>query len=473
MTTVEGPVSTVSVATALGPPTPNDDEDCPGLIVPDNIRYIGMPFTHNETDKEPVPLFAHVSAVVPTTVVTTALFVSICALIVFYRMDRRTRNPAFYRMLGALLWTDLFSVLAVGILPVVIAFIDEQLLLHVEMLCDYHGFAVIAHWYEAALILALMATERYIATRHPDIYLVKMESGKVKWMIGISLILAMFLACMPVVGFGKNVIHYPGNWCFINWLSRDTSQRLYASLFIAVIAGIVIGVTGCVTSVGITMKIKQRGRRNSVVELKHNINSSQSGAAHEVEMLILLTSFTCVFIACWTPLVAKVLVNTLEKTVSRDSSVELIAFLVSLSRLIVNPTVFIVSRMQLLRHICCSKKDESPQISSTEPVDRSYDPSGNIVPIESCCEICCGPTWWLRDNEADSRFSYFSTGRTVYGSEFSGVSCHAENISTENSTEMKAVVDLANRDVLLPGCTPSPLLPNRMASHDHRRESVA
>ncbi|XP_070563412.1 prostaglandin F2-alpha receptor-like [Ptychodera flava] len=281
------------------------EDDCPELRSPGNVHRLGMPSPQNETDTGAV-VFGTVGVATPTIAFSTSFVFGILALVAFYRIRDRKRGVIFYRLLSALLWTDLISVVAIGSGPVATAVTGSWLLKELPLFCDCHSAAMLFNWYVASFLLALMSLERYLATRRPVAYGVKMERRKVKWMVGISWVLAVFVAILPAVGFGNNVIHFPGTWCFFNWFSRDTSQRLYASLFVAVVLGVMIGVTGSTASVGITIRIRHRGRRNSVTEMKPERRKGKGDGKAAVEMVLLLTGFISVFIACWTPLIMKI-----------------------------------------------------------------------------------------------------------------------------------------------------------------------
>ncbi|XP_070563484.1 prostaglandin E2 receptor EP3 subtype-like [Ptychodera flava] len=261
----------------------------------------------------------------------------------------------------------------------------------------------------------------------------------------------------PAGGWLRQQRHtLPGHWCFFNWFSRDTSQRLYASLFVAVVLGVMIGVTGSTASVGITIRIRHRGRRNSVTEMKPERRKGKGDGKAAVEMVLLLTGFISVFIACWTPLIMKILVDTLEKNVQRNNSMELIAFRLAMARFCLNPLVFLISRAQFVRKHCCVQDGDAGSSAIAAHPAADGDGSG---PEESCCDCCCSSMRWTQDGELDSRFSYFSSGRTVYGGELSG--CNGQSSADANAEPLPPSSLDIHREVSIPGTIASPRVPRR------------
>lgn len=241
----------------------------------------------------------------------TGVLGNILALIVLIRSGPEQKRTIFYRLVAGLCVTDLLGTTLTS--PVVIAvYVNNFRWIGGQLMCNYFGYVMILAGYATMLIVCCMSIERVVCIKHPYIYHTR-SSRKHATIILISCwTLAAFMASLPFMGFGKVVLQYPCTWCFFDYYTRNPLHKAFNYLF-AIMASIIIFVTGCCNLTVICTLLKNR-RRQGMLSGNSSRNtrkySSYSKRFGECQMLVQLVGITIIFSTCYMPLMVSSVTNS-------------------------------------------------------------------------------------------------------------------------------------------------------------------
>ena len=230
---------------------------------------------------------------------------TICAPIVAWVTWKRPTWPTI--LLFVLTVTDAMVVLF-GISVSVASVADTSVLWNMGPLCTYQS-VVINTWYLYSYIVVLaISLDRYLAVCHPFVYN-KQLSNKVFIVKGVVMLvvasLAMLVvACLPLM-IGADIVPVkPGLFCFFDWTSRSTQNRLVAivnvgitSLTVALLLFFTIA-----TCCGIYKIVQSSHSRDGNVSFTQKFHT-QSDNQMEVKFAKLMIVIVILFAACNLPFV--------------------------------------------------------------------------------------------------------------------------------------------------------------------------
>jgi prostaglandin E receptor 4 len=176
-----------------------------------------------------------------------------------------------------------------------------------QAMCDYFSFMMIFAGFATVFIIGAMALDRFIAIQHPYFYSAKMTAGRAIYIILSLWIFAFFIACLPLAGIGRNVIHFPGTWCFFSFTGKSVREQLFTYTYTS-IGLLVIAMTALCNITVITLLVKMRKK---AAKMMPSIAASRSRRHHdsELQMMILLLGIVLIFCTCWVPLMVSIRVS--------------------------------------------------------------------------------------------------------------------------------------------------------------------
>lgn len=220
---------------------------------------------------------------------------NILALLVLIKSPKEQRRSVFYKLVGVLALTDLLGICVTS--PVTFLVYANQIRLKEKpQLCDYSSFMMIFFGFATVFVVAVMGVERYLALMHPFLYSEKVTTLKMTQTIIGFFVAAVILASLPLLGLGRNVVHYPDTWCFFNFNGDTIEDSIYAFLYSCV--GILMIAMLTFTNV-IVMCLLIKMRRSSALP---HYSSILGPPEQEVQMIVFLSGITVTFVACWSPL---------------------------------------------------------------------------------------------------------------------------------------------------------------------------
>uniref|UniRef100_K1R346 Prostacyclin receptor n=1 Tax=Magallana gigas TaxID=29159 RepID=K1R346_MAGGI len=83
----------------------------------------------------------------------------------------------------------------------------------------------------SAMIVCAMSFDRFMAILYPLRY----NNIRKKYRANITLALiwttAAFVSSLPLMGLGSSILYYPGSWCFLNFVSTSTVDRINSIIY--------------------------------------------------------------------------------------------------------------------------------------------------------------------------------------------------------------------------------------------------
>nr|XP_022318880.1 prostaglandin E2 receptor EP4 subtype-like [Crassostrea virginica] len=284
-----------------------------------------------------------VSMVVPSVMFAAGVLGNSLALVVLFSSRKEQKHSVFYRLVGALAITDLFGTCATS--PIILVVYANGLKWQGgRPLCNYASFMMIFAGLATIFILASMAMDRYLALNKPYFYSAHVSPARVKFLFPVLLSAALLMACLPLIGVGDNVHHFPGTWCFFDYYGTSLRVKFFAYLYS------VLGLSALTVIVILNFVVLR-----TVLSLHRK--------ACEIQMVVFLIGIMTVVSVCWAPLMLRVfLIQTGLK--ERDDILDLIFIRMASFNQILDPWVYILFRKTLLSrliqfikvHLCLQRK---------------------------------------------------------------------------------------------------------------------
>uniref|UniRef100_A0A8C4N2C0 E3 ubiquitin-protein transferase MAEA n=1 Tax=Eptatretus burgeri TaxID=7764 RepID=A0A8C4N2C0_EPTBU len=281
-------------------------------IVNETLKPSDAPITVKST---------HIAA--PAAMFVVGVVGNVVALAALCATRRQSKASAFYTLVLGLAFTDLLGTCLAS--PIVLVSHASGSWPGGEPLCDFLSFTLLFFGSTGISLLCAMAVERYLALNHAFYHDGCVARGWGRRVLVIVWLGNLVLCVPPLFGFGQNVKHFPGTWCFVDWQARDTAGMLYSFLYAAVCSLLVIITLLCNVAVAVALL----GLRRRAAQLSATVAALHSGgetgrlpanklsrevmrrtqlskhrpSAEESQMLWLLFLMTAVFLICSTPLV--------------------------------------------------------------------------------------------------------------------------------------------------------------------------
>lgn len=243
-----------------------------------------------------------ITPVSTATQFTFGVIGNILAIVVLVRSAKSHKWRVFYRLVGALAVTDLFGIVATS--PVAfIVYANNLKWVGGQPLCDYLSFMLIFAGLATVFIVAAMSFDRFMAVWFPYAYNATMKKESLVNLGVLSLwVVSFFIACLPLIGLGHNVLQFPGTWCFFDFFGTNINDKLFA-YFYATVGIIMILMTAILNSLVIVMLAKAN-RQHSIRRKASSSSSGRGGKSrrNDIFIMIFLVVLMVVFATCWTPL---------------------------------------------------------------------------------------------------------------------------------------------------------------------------
>lgn len=241
-------------------------------------------------------------SVAPTAIQFTFGVIGNClAIWVVVRGAKKHKWRIFYRLVAALAVTDLLGIVATS--PVAFAVYANNLKwVGGKPLCDYLAFMLIFAGLATVFIVAAMSFDRFVAVWYPYFYNASLQKRRVHVIIALLWVIAMLIACLPLMGLGHNVLQFPGTWCFFDFFGTTTSDKIYAYFYASI--GISMITLTLVLNILVVVMLAKNKRQLYISTRKNSIGSTKSvkSRRNDVFIMIFLVVLLVIFGTCWIPL---------------------------------------------------------------------------------------------------------------------------------------------------------------------------
>ena len=201
-------------------------------------------------------------------------------------------------------------VVSFGLSVSVASVVDNTILQEMSSLCSYQSI-VINTWYLYSYIVVLaISMDRYLAVCYPFVYNKQMSNKKfmAKGMVVLLLasVVMLLISCLPLM-IGADIVPIkPGLFCFFDWTSHRTQNKLVAIINIG-ITSLTVGVllfftvATCCGIYKIVQSARVRGGNLSFTQ-----KATQSDNDMEVKFAKLMLVVIILFAACNLPFVVSI-----------------------------------------------------------------------------------------------------------------------------------------------------------------------
>lgn len=293
----------------------------------------------------------------PSSATVISMFVcgvlgNLLAIFVLVRTSKRHKWKNFYRLVGALSITDLFGILASTPL-VLVNYLNNFEWVGGQPTCDYFAFILIFAGLTTIFFISFMSLERFLAVCCPYFYKRNISEQRVNTITALLYLLSITIAVLPILGFGENVNHFPGSWCFFNFHGQSTLQYIYSYLYAS--TGIVLIFMTAAFNIILIVTLAREIRRKDLQERKCSVNSASSRRRrrNDIYLMVFLSAILIVFGICYSPLMVRVVLNQSTWTQLCESC-DLLAIRLASFNQILDPWVYILLRRENI--ICFVKR---------------------------------------------------------------------------------------------------------------------
>lgn len=220
-----------------------------------------------------------------------------------------------------------------------------------DAICHFLGGSMVFFGLCALFLGCVMAAERCMGVTQPLVHARMVCTAYTKIVLVIIWSFALFIALLPSIHLGRYTYQYPGTWCFIKVLDKDTT--ITDVIFVLLFSG--LGLTSlavafiCNTISGVTLVIARLRQRTS---------HRRSAKSHDIEMVAQLVGIMVTSCICWSPLLIFGLMSVIKsyRGCMSDDLQSYQTLLVLGVRLaswnqILDPWVYILLRRAILRKI--------------------------------------------------------------------------------------------------------------------------
>ncbi|WAR24470.1 PE2R4-like protein [Mya arenaria] len=275
-----------------------------------------------------------ISLKVPAIMFATGVFGNSLAIFVLLRAPKEHRTSAFYRLVGALTATDLFGTCVTSPITLIV-YANNRQWVGGTPVCNFHSFMLSFAGMSTVLMIGVMAIERFISVIMPYFY----ENHITKERAQVSILgvwtFASLIAFAPVIGLCKNVIQYPGSWCFFSFTCTEVKHQIIPFTF--AFTGLAVVSTTIFSNIFVTVSLV----------LGRCMQSVRRKCTGELQMVVLLLGIIVVFTTCWGPILIRILTNQIRKQ-QVDLRADLYAIRLASFNQILDPWVYILFRKELL-----------------------------------------------------------------------------------------------------------------------------
>lgn len=277
------------------------------------------------------------STIPPVLQFMFGVFGNLIAVIVLISSRKKHKWKPFYRLVAGLTLTDGGGISL--IYPtVLIRYASNFTYEFPKPLCDYSSFMFVFTLTSSAMIVCAMSFDRFMAILYPFRYNTIGKKYRANLILVLIWISAAFISSLPMMGLGSSMLYYPGSWCFLNFMSKSTLDRINS--FIYSLLGLIILFSTIFFNGGVVVSLC----RNQIINNKVSPKTRKRSDIFNAIFLLVLVS---VFAACWTPLMAVIFGNA-TKWIIQDNSIDLLAVRLAITNSIVDPWIYILLRKEHL-----------------------------------------------------------------------------------------------------------------------------
>uniref|UniRef100_UPI00398EBCCA prostaglandin E2 receptor EP3 subtype-like n=1 Tax=Pristiophorus japonicus TaxID=55135 RepID=UPI00398EBCCA len=341
-------------------PRPQNSEV--SAIYRNNSSASTLPSNMSSASKEP----KSVSVLYPVIMMTIGIVTNLLALMLAYRsyhQKENMRKKSFVLIIGAQALTNLTGELLIS--PIVIAvYLTHRQWGHVDPsgnLCTFFGVCITTFGLWPLFFSSAMAVQWTLAIHAPQYYSNHITIRFTKLLVMSIWVGVLIFALLPVFGFGRYTVQWPGTWCFINTGGRSLSNTIYALIFV------VLGIS----SLLVTLSSNVATIRGLLVCSKNKISSTNKQWERiTLEVLFQLMGIMCVVYVCWSTVLMLLLIKIVTKSSSEycytsptnpsplspelqnECNIFLTGIRLAAFNQIFEPWVYLLLRESMLRKVC-------------------------------------------------------------------------------------------------------------------------
>ncbi|XP_064604553.1 prostaglandin E2 receptor EP4 subtype-like [Liolophura sinensis] len=281
----------------------------------------------------------------PIVMTLTGVLGNLVSLIVLYTSKMEIRKTPYFFLLMGQAWSNLFSYLLTAPIPIIV-YANNLKWLGGRPVCQMSAFVLTGFGMVIPLFVGCLSLERLLALRFPYLYTRKVTVTKAKCIFAVCWIFVIAFSTLPLLGIGCYELQFPGTWCFFNFHNESISDSVYAFMYaifnIVVIAGIVLCNIAVVMAL-IGMKKEKRALASCAVSGRQK---SLFQVQMETQMVWFLCAVTLVFVCCWMPLNAQILINLTTGAVNPRA--DLLSIRLASVKQLLDPWLYILLRRSVL-----------------------------------------------------------------------------------------------------------------------------
>ncbi|XP_028627641.1 thromboxane A2 receptor [Grammomys surdaster] len=270
-------------------------------------------------------------------------------------------RSSFLALLCGLVLTDFLGLLVTGAIVASqhAALLDWRATDPGCHLCHFMGAAMVFFGLCPLLLGAAMAAERFAGITRP--FSRHTATTRRAWAtVGLVWVAAGALGLLPLLGFSRYSVQYPGSWCFLT-LGAQRGDVAFGLMF-ALLGSASVGLSLLLNTVSVA----------ALCRVYHTHEATQRPR----EMMVQLVGIMVVATVCWMPLLVFI-VQTLLQTppvmspsgqLSRATEKQLLIYLrVATWNQILDPWVYILFRRSVLRRLHPRFRSQLQAVSSHQP----------------------------------------------------------------------------------------------------------
>jgi len=155
---------------------------------------------------------------------------NIIALVLLWINRRDHQWKSFYKLFTGLVLTDLIGVFIVYPF-VTVTYVSNFTWCFPEPLCQFLSFIFMDAHISSAMLICAISIDRYLNVARPLWFQSRHEGRKYTLVLLGIWVAGSLISMLHLVGVGESELFYPGSWCYFNFVSDTTGNRVMSYIY--------------------------------------------------------------------------------------------------------------------------------------------------------------------------------------------------------------------------------------------------
>jgi prostaglandin E receptor 4 len=219
---------------------------------------------------------------------------NIIALVLLWINRKNHKWKSFYKLFTGLALTDLLGVFLVYPFSTM-RYTSHFTYCFPEPLCQFVSFIFVDAHISSAMLICAMSIDRYLNLVKPHLVQARHEGRKYTLVLAGIWIAGSLISMLQLVGVGDSELMYPGSWCYFDFVSDTTGNRVMSYMYS--VFGFFIVLVTILANILTMYRMCWDPITGGIL-----LDADRVSGSTDAHVMIFIIAVTIVFFVLWTPL---------------------------------------------------------------------------------------------------------------------------------------------------------------------------